>query len=1017
MYLSGFFLFPLLLYAGLSWHYESDRLFFPALYTGLQTGTLFISSLLSSLMLMRLSFDAPHHLRSTSSWQCWLACALLSYALIQGFFLTLLQDYSHLLFYHGSSALVAALILTLVWLPSHWWSALPLSTPVLSSTLLALIGLSLCLKFGDPLNIPQISYCLYMAAIGFALHSFYFWRTAWLLKRHTRLWLGTWALFMALYLALLPQAELWSPAWWSFYSFNTLASLILLFYLFSWAHRQLAQRRFFQQRYSVLHELALVGLFYADAQGRCTAINPHLQQMTGLKEADFKDTGWQHRVHPEDQALVAEKWRDMVRFKQACQSEFRLRKSDGSLLWVLCQATPETDKQGKTLGFISTCADITALKQAEEQLQVYREQLENKVAERTRALRESESRFAGILETAYDAIVATDAEQRIVLFNRSAEQIFGYQREEVLGQPLGILLPRQLTARHHLHFLDFSETPNSHYQPMCPHSYVVGLRKDGSEFPAEGSISKMTQGNKSLYTAILRDLTATKQTEARMRATQQRYLTLFENSPIALLEEDLSAIKNYLDALVDKGVENLRQYLENNLSVVAYCAALIKIVDANQNCLRQFEILNKTELHEQLDGIFTEETLLTYKETLLHFYSGHNAFTGETLLLTAQGKKRFVVLRATLVPDYEKNWGRVIVSVTDITERKQSEIELNLAKEAAETANQAKTAFLASMSHELRTPLNSVLGFAQLLERDPKLDYTQKDYISTIRQAGEHLLTLLNDILDMAKIQADKHVLNTVTFSFPGFLRKLLEMVRFQAGQAGLEFRFMPQCTLPGLVSGDENRLRQVLFNLLSNAIKFTPRGQVSLKISRRQELLLFQVEDTGTGISTEQLKTLFQPFQQGGEHSYITPGSGLGLALSQRFICMMGGELQVKSVLGKGSVFGFELRLPEDLSFSDLSAEEAISRALEDIEHSLQPRLTEGEAADLPLPSEDNLRTLHELSLMGDVEAITQQLQHIQEVQPETQAFCRHLLQMADNFQIQPMRSLLKACLRPPSQ
>ncbi len=1014
-YLLLLLLFPLALYGGLTASGLANiRLYNPQLYTGLQVLTILVSLLLSILMLMRLSFDAPHHLRPESVWQCWLACALLSYALLHSVYLIFLQNTQNILLYHSSSALAAVIILILLWSPNRWWRGIYPTVPALLSILLSLIGVSLCLHFDAQNNADWLILCARLSGFGFLLHSLYFWDTAWRLKRYTRLWLGIWSLLMALYLLLLPQMPQWSASWWSVYSLNLLAHLVLLVYLFSWAHRQLAQRRFFQQRFTTIHELASVGLFYADPQGECHAVNPRFEQMTGLSEQQLQGEGWKHSVHPEDRPLIQQKWQEAIKYQRPCRAEFRLLQKNGESIWVLCQGLPETDKNEKMLSFLSTCTDITALKQAEEELQLYREQLEQKVAERTRALRESESRFAGILETAYDAIIATDEDQRVVLFNRSAEQIFGYHRDEVLGHPLGMLLPRSLTARHHLHFLNFSATENNQYQPMCPHSYVQGLRKDGTEFPAEGSISKMTQGDKSLYTAILRDLSASKQAEAHMRATQQRYITLFENSPVVLLEEDLSAIKVYLDNLVDKGVENLRQYMENNASVVSYCAALIKIVDANQNCLKLFEIPDKHTLHEQLDGIFTEETLITYKDILLNFYGGRTAFTGETSLLTAQGKKRFVMLRATLVPDYEVHWGRVIVSITDITERKQGEIELNLAKEAAESANHAKTAFLASMSHELRTPLNSIMGFAQLLERDAGLDHMQRDQATTIRQAGEHLLTLLNDILDMAKLQTDKQGLRKSLFSFPEFLRKLLEIMRLQASQAGLEFRFMPQCTLPGVVLGDENRLRQVLFNLLSNAIKFTEKGQVSLKISRKQDYLCFQVEDTGIGINTEYLNTLFQPFQQGGEMSYITPGSGLGLALSQGFIKMMGGELHVKSVLEQGSLFWFDIPLPEEppenLQTPLLANHDALDQMME---NTVPPSLlTEDEAAQLPLPSQDNLRTLHELSLIGDVEAIIHQLTDIMAVHSETEAFCQHLQQMADSFQIQQIRNLLKRCL-----
>ena len=248
----------------------------------------------------------------------------------------------------------------------------------------------------------------------------------------------------------------------------------------------------------------------------------------------------------------------------------------------------------------------------------------------------------------------------------------------------------------------------------------------------------------------------------------------------------------------------------------------------------------------------------------------------------------------------------------------QSKEEAELAKQAADNANQAKSEFLANMSHELRTPLNGILGYAQILGQSKNIPEKERHGVNIIYRCGTHLLTLINDVLDISKIEARKLELAPNPIHLPSLIQGIVELSQVRADQKSIDFYYEPDVNLCSGVIVDKKRLRQVLINLLGNAIKFTDKGSVTLKVESRDSnpsqgitRLRFSITDTGVGISPENIQKLFKAFEQVGDRSRQAEGTGLGLAISQQIVQLMGGQIRVESQLGVGSTFSFEVELP----------------------------------------------------------------------------------------------------------
>ncbi len=457
------------------------------------------------------------------------------------------------------------------------------------------------------------------------------------------------------------------------------------------------------------------------------------------------------------------------------------------------------------------------------------------------------------------------------------------------------------------------------------------------------------------------------------RADEVGQLAISFNNMAKKLQSALNSLQSLNTALTESE-SGIKQMLEAMPAGVSVHDLTGQLIYANQTARQLVDIQTLLEATtDQLAEVFrvydagTDELYSVEKMPIARSLKGETVRVED---LEIRLPDRTVPLEVFSTPLFDET-GRIIgaiVASQDITDRKNSEkllkdynrtleqnvsdrtAELQAAALAAEVASRAKSAFLANMSHELRTPLNAILGYTQILSRQPDFCPHDKERIRMVQQCGYHLLTLINDILDLARIEAGKIQLTANDVCLPDFLRDISEIFRLKAEEKNLVFVSQIAVNIPNFVSIDEKRLRQILMNLLSNAIKFTEKGSVNFKVEVIEnsqsiaELLetsqepnfasdptltfpittkiRFQVKDTGIGIASDAIERIFLPFEQVGELGHQTEGTGLGLNIAQTLISLMEGELNVESFWGVGSTFWFEIELSIPYGIASLHAD-----------------------------------------------------------------------------------------------
>lgn len=619
-----------------------------------------------------------------------------------------------------------------------------------------------------------------------------------------------------------------------------------------------------------------------DTQGRITEWNRRNEMLTGLRSEDvmgryFWDIQYQF-VPPESRTLETynQLKHDIQQFLQTGEAswanvpqEFRLVRPDGVERTLQSVVFPIQTESGNMA--CSMVRDVTDFKEAEV------------------ALRQSEQKFRSIVEQSNDGIVLIDRNGIILEWNGGQEQITGLKREDVLGDFIGDvqynLAPsdqrteeRKASIRTLVHKL---LNGGGSINPSMPIGYVIE-RPDGTQRTIESVLFPIETDGELLVCAIIHDITPLKLTEQTLaealrsaHEAEQRFRSVVNNAP------DTIYVLNVKDGTLT---------FLNRPTFLGYTME---------------ELLDLEPVLHPEDA----EMVLTHRERLLKegVYS-HNDL--EYRHRRKGGGWDWVRSReSVLSTDEDGRPLEILVTLTVTTERKNTEEALKIAKAEAEAASRAKSSFIANMSHELRTPLNAILGFAQLMQRDPVMT-TQRDNLRTIMQSGEHLLSLINDILEMSRIESGQVVLTSQSVDLFTMLDNLERMLRVQSDEKHLYLEFEIEDNVPHYVQTDGNKLRQVLINLMGNAIKFTHEGGINLRVSYDAPWLYFAIQDSGIGIDESDVERLFESFAQTRHGDQVQEGTGLGLYISRKFVQLLGGDIVISSQLNQGTLVRFHIEV-----------------------------------------------------------------------------------------------------------
>lgn len=543
---------------------------------------------------------------------------------------------------------------------------------------------------------------------------------------------------------------------------------------------------------------------------------------------------------------------------------------DGTLIPVSATVGEIRNDYGNLIGHVASYIDLRLLRKRESRLR----------------------KFALAVEQSSDNIIITDLDANIEFVNEAFERHTGYRREEVIGKNPRILHSGKTSPETHIAMWKALTSG------QVWHGEIINRHKDGSERINSVTINPIRQPNGEIshYVSVQEDITERKKAESAIKESNERFSIVFQTSPIGIA---IGRLTDGTFADLNKAFEELLGY-------------------------KREELLGKTglDIHMWVDEKSRNEVLGALKagRIIQNIESQYRKKSGEIIEISyagcpveIAGSPYFVgmVTDITLQKEARRTLERDKESLEELIKARSS--ELAVAKDVAEAANRAKSAFVANMSHEIRTPLNAIVGLAYLLER-AKLQAEPAELVQKIRNAGRSLQNIIDDILDFSKIEVGKIQIENFPFRLGDVLDKLATIMSINSGNPDVEMIILSPPIRASNLRGDAVRLEQVLINLVSNALKFTGKGQVELKVNLVAEeenrvTLRFAVRDTGIGISPEQQQLIFNPFTQADVSTTRRfGGTGLGLTISRKLVELMGGKLDVVSAEGKGSEFFFLL-------------------------------------------------------------------------------------------------------------